>query len=146
MRKIGLDLGSKTCGISISDHRNQIATGLCNFEYEKNNMMMVIHKLKKIVKDYEGEIDKFILGYPVNYKTDTKNLSCIRSEEFKLLLEANFDIEVVLFDENHTTTRASTFLFEDGIKASQRKKVIDMVSAIIILQDFLNSVNEKNKQ
>ncbi|MGL4950612.1 MAG: Holliday junction resolvase RuvX [Mycoplasma sp.] len=142
MRKIGLDLGSKTCGISISDSNNKMATGLINFTYEKNNMMMIIHKLKSILKDYDNEVDAFILGYPVNYKTDVKNESCLRSERFKEMLESNFDIEVILFDENHSTSRASTFLFEDGVKASKRKKVIDMISSIVILQDYLDSKNK----
>ncbi|MGL4951925.1 MAG: Holliday junction resolvase RuvX [Mycoplasma sp.] len=140
MRKIGLDLGSKTCGISISDSTNKIATGLINFNYEKNNMLMIIHKLKQIIKEYENEVDTFVLGYPVNYKTDIKNISCVRSEEFKEMLEKNFDIKVILFDENYSTSRASTSLFENGIKASQRKKVIDMISAIVILQDYLDKI------
>lgn len=142
MRKIGLDLGSKTCGIAISDENNKLVIGLCNFEYSKNDFMQIINKLKSIISDYDNKVDTFVLGYAKNHYSMTKNEASLRSEKFKKLLETNFkDMIVVLQDENYTTIRASERLMQQDIKASQRKKVIDMVSAIIILEDYLININ-----
>lgn len=140
MRKIGLDLGSKTCGIAISNPENTMVLGLYNFEYSNNDFMQVIKKLKQIVNDYENKIDLFVLGEAKNLMSDAENDASIRTEKFKILLQKNFpEIPVVLQDENFSTRRATDRLIEQDIKASQRKKIIDMVSAIIILEDYLNS-------
>ncbi len=140
MRKLGLDLGSKTCGISISDEKNNMALGLYNFEYKNNDLMLVVNKIKQIVNDYMGQIDTFVLGYPKNLVSDKVNDSCLRSEKLKKLLENSFkDITVVFQDENFTTSRATDLLMQSDIKASQRKKVIDMISSQIILEDYLAS-------
>ncbi len=140
MRKLGLDLGSKTCGISISSENNTMALGLYNFEYSNNDLMLVVNKIRQIVKDYNNEIDTFVLGYPKNLVSDQVNESCLRSEKLKKLLENTFkDIPVVFQDENFTTRRATELLMKSDIKASQRKKVIDMISSQIILEDYLSS-------
>lgn len=139
MRKIGLDLGSKTCGIAISDSNNIIATGIKNLHYQTNNYMQIINELKKIVKEYENEIDTFVLGFPTNQKNGSLNNSSYRSLHFKELLLNNFnDIEVVLFNENYSTVKANDIMFEANLKASQRKKRVDKVAATIILQEYLD--------
>lgn len=139
MRKIGLDLGSRTCGICISDATNQIASGLCNFKYDNNNMMLIIQKLKQIVLEYEKEVDTFVLGYPTNNLNNTKVNSTLRVEKFKSLLETHFNgIKVVYVDENYSTSQATEYLMQYDIKASQRKKIIDLVSSTIILQKYLD--------
>lgn len=138
MRYIGLDLGSKTCGISISDSSNKIASGLLNFEYNKNNMMLIIHKLRNIMKEYD-DVGSFILGYPTNPRNNEKVESTYRVEEFQKILIKEFgNIEVIYQDENFSTSIASTMLFDAEIKSAKRKKIIDMVSAVVILQDFLD--------
>lgn len=140
MRKIGLDLGSKTCGISISDEKNNMALGLYNFSYTNNDFMQIIKKLKSILTDYDYQVDTFVLGYPKNHNSNKINESCLRCEKFKLVLQKSFnDIKVIYQDENYTTSRATELLMQQDIKASQRKKVIDMISSIIILQDYLDS-------
>lgn len=144
MRKLGLDLGSKTCGIAISNDTNTMALGLYNFRYADNNMMLIINKIKSILDDYMYDIDTFVLGYPKNLVSNNLNESCIRCEKFKKLLETNFkDIKVIYQDENFTTSRATEKLMSVEIKSSQRKKVIDMISAQIILEDYLLSINNK---
>ncbi len=138
MRKLGLDLGSKTCGIAISNETNTMVLGLYNFEYKNNDLMLVVNKIKSIVSDYMGQIDTFVLGYPKNLVSDKVNESCLRAEKLKKLLENAFkDIPTIFQDENFTTSRATDLLMQSDIKASQRKKVIDMISAQIILEDYL---------
>ncbi len=142
MRKIGLDLGSKTCGISISDSSNLIATGLSNFQYQKNNYMQIINELKKVLKEYDYEVDTFVLGYPTDPKTGRLSESSYRSLAFKdLLLEHFPQIEVVLFDENFSTVKAHDLMFNAELKASQRKKIVDKVASSIILQEYLDQNN-----
>lgn len=138
MRKIGLDLGSKTCGICISDDTNSIASGLVNFKYKNNDMMLIIKKIKNIIVDYNNEVDTFVLGYPTNNLNNTKTESTLRVEKFRKLLENNFkNIKVVYEDENYTTKTATEMLMKYNIKSSQRKKIIDMISSVVILQKYL---------
>lgn len=143
MRKLGLDLGSKTCGISISDDNNTFALGLVNFHYADNNMMLIIHQIKKILNEYNNEVDEFILGYPYNHQNNNSNDSCMRIDKFKEILNINFpNIKVIYVDENFSTVKASSMLLDSEIKASKRKKVIDMISSIVILQDYLDTFKE----
>lgn len=143
MRKLGLDLGSKTCGISISDDNNTFALGLVNFHYADNNMMLIIHQIKKILNEYNNEVDEFILGYPYNHQNNNSNDSCMRIDKFKEILNVNFpNIKVIYVDENFSTVKASSMLLDSEIKASKRKKVIDMISSIVILQDYLDTFKE----
>ena len=141
MRKIGLDLGSKTCGISISDSTNKLASGICNFKYENNNLMLIIQKLKKIIDDYDNKVDSFILGYPTFTKSGQKTKNTILVEKFESLLKQHFtNIQVIRWCENYTTKNATDYLCNFEIKASTRKKIIDMVAANFILQSYLDSI------
>lgn len=142
MYKIGLDLGQKTCGIAISDNKLKIATPLLNFKYSNNNLMLIIHQLKKINLERDNNLDCFVLGYPTNPRDNSKVESTFRVERFKeLLIKSFLEIPVYYQDENFSTKSASTYLFESGIKSAKRKKVIDMISAVVILQDFINNKN-----
>ncbi len=139
MRKIGLDLGSKTCGIAISDTSNLIATGLVNFNYQKNNYMQIINELQKIIKTYDNEVDTFVLGFPTDTRNGQLTVSSQRSLTFKELLEKHFPhINVILFDENYSTVKAHDLMFDAALKASQRKKIVDKVASSIILQEYLD--------
>lgn len=139
MRTLGLDLGAKTCGIAISNDTNSFALGLINFHYTGNNTMLIIQKIKQIMRDYNQQISKIVLGYPYNHETATINSSGARVDKFKILLLQHFpEVEIDYMDENFSTIQASTLLYESDIKASQRKKVIDMISAVVILQNYLD--------
>lgn len=138
MRKIGLDLGSKTCGIAISDEKNKMALGLYNFLYSNNNLMLVIQKIKTIIAEYNQAVDGIVLGYPQVPNENFDNQSAIRVSTFKKLLEEHLKLEVFLVDESYSTQKATQILLDSHVKASQRKKVIDMVSAVVILQGFLD--------
>lgn len=140
MRKIGLDLGSKTCGIAISDDTNLIACGISNFNYQQNNFMQIINELKRIINEYEQQIDTFVLGYTYN-----NSLSAKRTLTFKSLLFSNFpQIKIILFDENYSTIKANTLMYDANLKSSQRKKIVDKVAASVILQEYLDQNNSHN--
>lgn len=141
MRKLCFDLGSKTCGISISDDTNLIANGIVNFIYQKNNFNQIIIEIKKILVKYENSVDTFILGFATNPRDNSLVESSYRSLSFKELLEESFpNIKVILHDENFSTIKANNLMINNELKASQRKKRIDKVASIVILQDYLDNI------
>lgn len=143
MRKLGIDFGTKTCGFAISDSNNLIATGLTSFSYENNNYMLIIQKIKKILNSYNNEIDEIIVGYPTMNITgmETKT-SLLINKLVKLINEHITNIKVIKWNENYTTKMANEYLIKFEIKASKRKKIIDMVSATFILQSYLDSLKQ----
>lgn len=139
-RKIGLDLGSKSCGISISSYNNEFATPICNLTFTENDFDKIITKLKIIIEDYDNKVDVFVLGISKNMNNNNETKSSIRSQKFALILKKEFiNIDVIFVDENYSTKQATESLMEYNIKSSQRKKIIDQVSSLIILQRYLDS-------
>jgi putative Holliday junction resolvase len=139
MRLIGFDLGTKTMGIAITDSNQTIASGLENFTYNKNNLQMCLNKIQQLLKRYENDIAGIILGYPTN-TNGTKNERTYLIEEFKALLDIGVpkNIKLVLQDERFTTQKATGMLkFEAGLKSSQIKKIKDKMSAVVILNEYL---------
>jgi putative Holliday junction resolvase len=132
MRYIGLDLGEKTLGISISN--GIIATNYCTLRHNKDYDYL-ISEVAKIVD--EKKIDKIILGFPKNMN-NTIGDRCETTLEFKKLLEENFDIIVVLQDERLSTVEATNYMLEADVSRKKRKKKIDSLAANIILQTYLD--------
>lgn len=134
MRYLGLDLGSKTLGIAISDKKGIIASPLTILRYsgEKEDLIL---ELKKIIE--EKDIQKLILGFPKNMN-NTIGDRAIDTLSFKELLETNLSLEVILYDERLTTKEAESVLINADLSRKKRKKIIDKMAAVIILQNYLN--------
>ena len=134
MTYLGLDLGSKTLGLSISDKLGIIASSLDVLRY--NNYEELFNELDTIV--YTKSVDVFVLGNPLNLDGSVSK----RSEEtleFKKLLESRYKTkEVVLQDERLSTVEAERLLISNDTKRKNRKKVIDKIAATIILQAYLD--------
>ena len=134
MRYLGLDLGSKTLGVSISDMTGLIASSYKiirhNEEYDK-----LIEEVKQIVE--EKSIDKIVLGLPKNMN-NTIGYKGELSLQFKEKLEEKLNIEVILQDERLTTVEANNILLQNDTSRKKRKKVIDSLAATIILQSYLD--------
>ena len=134
MRYLGLDLGSRTLGVSISDKTGLIANTYTvirhNEEYDK-----LIDEVKNIVK--LESIDRIVLGYPKNMNGSIGEKAKL-SEEFKKKLEDNIGIEVILEDERMTSQIANSILLEGDISRKKRKGKVDKVAATIILQSYLD--------
>lgn len=136
---LGLDLGSKTLGLAISDRTATIATSLEVLRY--NDYDELLDKLSKIVES--RKIDFFVLGNPLNLDGSISKRSEI-TFEFKKLLEEKFGKEVIMQDERLSTVEAERMLISNDEKRKNRKKVIDKVAATIILQGYLDrSKNER---
>jgi putative holliday junction resolvase len=133
---MGLDLGSKTCGVSLSDGLKMFAHPYKTLYYEGD--LETLKPQFEAIFDAE-KISLIILGYPKMMNNDIGERALI-SEEFKVLLESWFDIKVILQDERMTTKQATRQLIEMDMSRKKRKKVIDQVAAVGILQSYLDSL------
>lgn len=134
MRYLGLDLGTKTLGVAISDKTNMIATFYKVLRYNED-MMDLINPLKEII--LENNITEVALGLPKNMN-NSLGLASSRSLKFKKIIEENIiGVKVNLVDERLTTVQATNYLLEASLSRKKRKKVVDGVAASIILDTFL---------
>lgn len=134
MKYLGLDLGSRTLGIAISDITGTIATSYKVIRHQEEYDML-LGEVEQIVK--EESISKIVLGFPKNMN-NTIGPKGELSLEFKEKLEARLNIEVYLQDERLTTRQAESVLIKNNTRRDKRKKVIDKLAATIILQSFLD--------
>lgn len=135
MKYLGLDLGTRTLGISISDLTHTIATTYKTIRYEEEDYDFLIGELSKIIDD--EKIEKIVLGLPKNMN-NTLGESAIRCLDFKKLIEDKLNISVVMQDERLTTVEATNYMLEANVSRKKRKKKIDSLAANIILQSFLD--------
>jgi len=143
MRILGLDYGSKTLGVAISDPFGWTAQGLETItRKEENNLVATIKRLKEIITGYS--IDKIVLGLPKNMN-NTEGERVEKTLVFKRRLEREFGITVITWDERLSTVGAQRLLNEAEIGKKKQKKVIDKMAAVFILQGYLdaNKVSEQ---
>ncbi|MBR1909182.1 MAG: Holliday junction resolvase RuvX [Lachnospiraceae bacterium] len=146
MRILGLDYGSKTVGVAISDPLLITAQGVEIIRRQSENKLRRTYaRIEEIIAGY-GDVEKIVVGYPKNMN-DTIGDRAQKSEEFKTALERRCGLPVVLWDERLTTVAADRAMDEAGIKSSDHKKYVDEIAAMLILQGYLewlrNSGQEK---
>ena len=134
MRYLGLDLGTKTIGLAISDKTGLIASSYKVLHHD-NNPNSCLDDLLNIIK--KEQIEALVLGLPKNMN-NTLGDRAKATLKFKEFLESNINIPVYLEDERLTTKSAEYYLIEGNTSRKKRKKVIDKVAATIILQSFLD--------
>lgn len=140
MRYLGIDLGSKTVGLAMSDPTMTIASTYKTIFFKDEDYKSTIDEIRKIVKDYD--IGKIIIGLPKNMN-NTLGERAIITTEYKRLLEENIDVPVIMFDERLTSVISNSILIEADMSRKKRKKKVDSIAAQVILQDYLNK--EKNE-
>ena len=133
MRYLGLDLGKKSLGLAISDRTGTIATFYKNIRYE--NEESLIKELIEIIN--KENIDKLVLGYPKNMD-NSEGFRTEETKEFKQKLEKQIDKEIILQDERLSTRMAESVLIDADLSRKKRKKVIDGLSAVVILKAYLD--------
>lgn len=139
MRYLGLDLGTRTLGLSISDETRTIASTLRTIRYDENDYEFLLNELSKILAEFK--ISKLVLGLPKNMN-NTLGYRCEETLEFKKLLEDKFKgIEIILQDERLTTVEATNYMLQADISRKKRKKKVDALAANIILQTYLDKEN-----
>lgn len=136
MRTMGLDLGSKTLGVAVSDAMAWTAQGIETIKINEATKDFGIKRLGEIIKEYD--VSKIVLGLPKNMN-GTIGPRGEASQDFAKYLEKKFNIPVLLWDERLTTMAAERVLLEADVSRSKRKKVIDKMAAVMILQGFLDS-------
>lgn len=142
MKYLGLDLGTRTLGVSISDLTKLVATTYGVIRFSDSDYESAINELSSIIE--KEPIEKIILGLPKNMN-NTVGDRALTTLEFKKMLEEAFGIEVVMQDERLTTKEASSYMIEADMSRKKRKKKIDSLAANIILQTYLDKErNEKS--
>lgn len=134
-RLIALDLGTKKCGIAISDPLQIIAQPLETIFYDAQDFDTILKRLDDIKND-KGIIEAFILGNPLMPSGDASIMSGIVNK-FKIKLEDYFKIPVILFDERYTSKQATTIMVDMNMSRSKQKKNRDKLAAQIILENYL---------
>lgn len=135
MRCLGLDLGSKTLGIAISDRTNLIASVYTTLRFNDEDYNSLIEPLREII--LKEEIDTLVLGLPKNMNNTLGERAMI-TLKFKNMLEKEFGLRVVMEDERLTSVSANNILISADMSRNKRKKKVDGIAAEIILQGYLD--------
>ena len=138
MRIIGLDFGSKTVGVAVSDELGLTAQGVEIIRRESpKKLRRTLARIEELVVHYQAE--RIVLGYPKNMNNTVGE----RGEDtlsFRDALVRRTGLDVILWDERLTTVASEKVLMESGVRRENRKKVIDQIAASMILQGYLDSL------
>ena len=138
MRILGLDFGSKTVGVAVSDPLLITAQGLEIIRRDsENKIRKTLQRIEELVKEYE--VERIVLGYPKNMN-GTDGDRAEKSLEFKETLERRTGVPVIMWDERLTTVTADKVMMESGIRRENRKDYVDEIAAMVILQNYLESI------
>lgn len=139
MRVMGLDYGTKTVGVAISDALGLTAQGIETIERkEENKLRRTCARIEELIREYAVEI--IVLGFPKHMNNDIGERA-EKSLEFKAMLERRTGLEVIMWDERLTTVAAERTLIESKVRREDRKKYIDKIAAVFILQGYLDSLH-----
>lgn len=138
MRILGLDVGAKTVGVAISDELGWTAQGITTIAIDEETGDFGMDELEKIIKQYE--VEKIVVGLPKNMN-GTIGPRGEASLRFADMLRERFLLPVVMWDERLSTMAAERVLLEADLSRRKRKKVVDKIAAVMILQGYLDSQN-----
>ncbi|MCR5717358.1 MAG: Holliday junction resolvase RuvX [Lachnospiraceae bacterium] len=141
MRIMGLDYGSKTVGVAISDPLLLTAQGITIIRRkEENKLRQTLAQIEELIVEYE--VTEIVLGNPKNMNA-TLGERAELSAEFKEKLERRTGLPVVLWDERLTTVAADKLMMEAGVRREHRKDYVDQIAATFILQGYLDYLANK---
>ena len=136
MRIMGLDFGSKTTGVAVSDPLGITAQGIETItQKDENKLRQTCARIEELIREYE--VGTIVLGYPKNMN-NTLGERVEKTLAFKEMLERRTNLPVVMWDERLTTNAAEQILIESGVRRENRKSVIDKIAAVLILQGYLD--------
>ena len=134
---MGLDYGSKTIGVAVSDPLGITAQGVEIIRREEENKLRKsLRRVEELVKEYE--VEEIVLGFPKNMN-NTVGERAEKSLQLKEMLERRLGLPVVMWDERLTTVEANRTLMESGVRRENRSKYVDMIAAVFILQGYLDA-------
>ncbi|MBM7701423.1 Holliday junction resolvase RuvX [Metabacillus iocasae] len=136
MRVLGLDVGTKTIGVAVSDEMGWTAQGIETIKMPENQMKQSLPRLKELIDEYS--VEKIVVGLPKNMNgtIGPRGEACL---QFAELLKKGFNIETIMWDERLSTMAAERVLLSADVSRKKRKKVIDKMAAVMILQGYLDS-------
>ena len=141
IRIMGLDFGSKTVGVAVSDPLGITAQGIeIVRRTSENKLSKTLARIEALVAEYQ--VTEFVLGLPKNMN-NTSGERVEKTMEFKAMLERRTGLPVHMWDERLTTVAADRTLIEAGVRRENRKEYVDMLAAVYILQGYLDSLERK---
>ncbi len=144
MRVIGLDYGSKTVGVAVSDALGITAQAVETINRkEENKLRKTCARIEELAAEYEAE--RIVVGFPKHMNNDIGERA-EKAMEFDEMLKRRTGLEVVMWDERLTTVEAERTLIENKVRREDRKKYIDKIAAVFILQGYLDSISMSGKR
>ena len=144
MRILGLDYGSKTVGVAVSDPLGFTAQGVEIIRRKsENKMRQTLARIEELIAQYQ--VEEIVLGLPKNMN-NTLGDRAEKSLELKETLERRTGLPVVMWDERLTTESANRVLMETGVRRENRKEHVDEIAAVFILQGYLDYLANKNEE
>ena len=144
MRILGLDYGSKTVGVAVSDPLGFTAQGVEIIRRKsENKMRQTLARIEEQIAQYQ--VEEIVLGLPKNMN-NTLGDRAEKSLELKETLERRTGLPVVMWDERLTTVSANRVLMETGVRRENRKEHVDEIAAVFILQGYLDYLANKNEE
>ena len=144
MRILGLDYGSKTVGVAVSDPLGFTAQGVEIIRRKsENKMRQTLARIEELIAQYQ--VEEIVLGLPKNMN-NTLGDRAEKSLELKETLERRTGLPVVMWDERLTTVSANRVLMETGVRRGNRKEHVDEIAAVFILQGYLDYLANKNEE
>ena len=135
-RIMGLDFGSKTVGVALSDPLLVTAQGLEIIRRKSpGKLRQTLARIEELVKEYE--VSEIVLGYP-KHMNNTEGERCEKTREFAQMLEKRMSLPVILWDERLSTVSADQVMMESGVRRENRKEYVDKIAAGFILQGYLD--------
>ncbi|UQS83897.1 Holliday junction resolvase RuvX [Bombilactobacillus thymidiniphilus] len=136
MRFMGLDVGSKTVGVAVSDPLGWTAQGVEIIRINEDQSEFGLDRLGQLVQKYQ--VEQFVVGLPKNMD-NTEGERVEKSQQYGQMIQDKFDLPVSYVDERLTTVQAQRMLIEEAdISRKKRHQVIDEVAAMMILQNYLD--------
>ncbi|HIY00523.1 MAG TPA: Holliday junction resolvase RuvX [Candidatus Blautia faecipullorum] len=138
MRILGLDYGSKTVGVAVSDPLGLTAQRVETiWRKQENKLRRTLARIEELAAEYK--VERIVVGLPKNMN-NTMGERAEKSLEFKEMLEKRTSLPVVMWDERLTTVEAERTLMEAGVRRENRKEYLDSIAAVLILQGYLDSL------
>ena len=142
MRILGLDFGSKTVGVAVTDALGLTAQGVEIIRRDSpKKLRKTLARIEELVRQYD--VKKIVLGYPVML-SGSEGERVEKTKEFAGLLEKRLNMEIIFQDERLTTVEANEIMDEMGIKKEERTKYVDQIAATIILEDYMHEQEMSN--
>ena len=140
MRYLGLDLGTKTLGVSLSDRLGLISSTYKTIRFNENDYESALKELKEIISEFK--VEKIVLGLPKNMN-NSLGFASERSMNFKKMIEEKYNLEVILQDERLSSVEANNIMIKNDTSRKKRKKSVDSLAANIILQSYLDKIKKE---